>query len=62
MNEIRLLLQKNKNNDGSNKTIEAAYRYLVRSYEILETAHGSSHVSVAISCLAAASVRNLARK
>ena len=41
------------------KTVEAAYRYLVRSHEILESAHGPSHPAVATGCLAAASVLNI---
>ena len=40
-------------------TVEAAYRYLVRSHEILETAHGSFHPAVATGCLAVASVQNI---
>lgn len=41
------------------KTVEAAYRYLVRSHEILESAHGPSHAAVATGCLAVASVQNI---
>ena len=41
------------------KTVEAAYRYLVRSHEILESAHGPTHPAVATACLAAASVLNI---
>ena len=42
-----------------NKTLEAAYRYLVRSFEILESTHGSGHPSVGTACLAVASVQNI---
>eukprot|EP01038_Epipyxis_sp_PR26KG_P014417 gene14417-19348_t len=42
-----------------NKSLEAAYRYLVRSFENLEEAHGQYHPSVATSCLAIASVKNI---
>jgi hypothetical protein len=40
-------------------SVEAAYRYLVRSHGIIEAAHGSSHPSVATGCLAVASVQNI---
>ena len=42
-----------------NKSLEAAYRYLVRSFEILESTHGSMHPSVGTACLAVASVQNI---
>ena len=42
-----------------NKTLEAAYRYLVRSFEILENTHGGGHPSVGTACLAVASVQNI---
>lgn len=42
-----------------NKTLEASYRYLVRSYEILENTHGPGHPSVGTACLAVASVQNI---
>ena len=40
-------------------SVEAAYRYLVRSHGIIEAAHGASHPSVATGCLAVASVQNI---
>lgn len=46
-------------NDTSKKSVEAAYRYLVRSFEILETTHGSLHPCVGAACLAVASVQNI---
>jgi len=42
-----------------NKTLEASYRYLVRSFEILENTHGSQHPAVGTACLAVASVQNI---
>jgi hypothetical protein len=42
-----------------NKTLEASYRYLVRSFEILERVHGPGHPSVGTACLAVASVQNI---
>jgi hypothetical protein len=45
--------------DPTRKALEAAYRYLVRSHEILESAHGASHPAVATGCLAVASVQNI---
>jgi hypothetical protein len=46
-------------NDSTKKSVEAAYRYLVRSFEILETTHGAYHPSVGAACLAVASVQNI---
>lgn len=43
----------------SRKSVEAALRYLVRSHEILEAAHGPAHPAVATGCLAVASVQNI---
>ena len=45
--------------DPTRKAVEAAYRYLVRAHEILETAHGTHHAAVATACLAVASVQNI---
>ena len=45
--------------DPTRKAVEAAYRYLVRAHEILETAHGAHHAAVATACLAVASVQNI---
>ena len=50
---------KNKESDEAKKAVEAANRYLVKSYEILETIHGPTHPSVAGACLAVASVLNI---
>lgn len=44
------------------KCIETAYRYLIRSHEILEDVHGNLHPSVATACLAVASVKNIAKE
>lgn len=41
------------------KSLEAAHRYLVRSYEIIEETHGSLHPAVGTACLAVASVQNI---
>lgn len=45
--------------DPTVKAIEAAFRYLVKSYEILVSAHGSIHPSVGTACLAVASVQSI---
>lgn len=45
--------------DPTLPSLEAAYRYLVRSFEILEKAHGSRHAIVATASLAVASVQNV---
>lgn len=45
--------------DPTKKDLEAAYRYLIRAYEILEKTHGAQHASVASASLAVASVLNL---
>ena len=45
--------------DPTTKDLEAAYRYLIRAYEILEKVHGMHHASVASASLAVASVLNL---
>jgi hypothetical protein len=45
--------------DPTMQSLEAAYRYLVRSYEILERVHGEGHMSVASASLAVASVQNI---
>ena len=45
--------------DPTLQSLEAAYRYLVRSFEILEKAHGDAHMSVASASLAVASVQNI---
>jgi hypothetical protein len=45
--------------DPTKKDLEAAYRYLIRAYEILEKTHGMHHASVASASLAVASVLNL---
>lgn len=44
------------------KAVEAAYRYLVRSFEILENVHGPFHPTVGAACLAVASVHNIEEK
>jgi tetratricopeptide (TPR) repeat protein len=45
--------------DPTRKAIEAAFRYLVKSYEILVVAHGQIHPSVGTACLAVASVQSI---
>jgi len=45
--------------DPTKKAIEAAFRYLVKSYEILVVAHGQIHPSVGTACLAVASVQSI---
>lgn len=45
-------------NESNKKSIEAAFRYLIRSYEILEQYHGLNHIIIATSCIAIASVKN----
>jgi len=52
----RLLAQEE---DPTAKSVEAAFRYLVRSHEILAQVHGPIHPSVGTACLAAASVQNI---
>ncbi len=42
--------------DPTRKAVEAAYRYLVRSYEIISETHGPIHPSSGTACLAVASV------
>lgn len=48
--------------DPTAPSVEAAYRYLVKSYEILETLHGPAHPSIGAACLAIASVQNAVGK
>lgn len=43
----------------ANKAVDAAYRYLVKSYEIFEAFHGTTHPIVGGACLAIASVLNI---
>ncbi len=43
----------------ANKAVDAAYRYLVKSYEIFEASHGTTHPIVGGACLAIASVLNI---
>ena len=45
-----------KEADPTKKAVEAAYRYLVRSYEIISETHGPFHPSSGTACLAVASV------
>lgn len=45
--------------DPTKPSLEAAYRYLVRSFEILESSHGANHATVASTSLAIASVQNV---
>jgi tetratricopeptide (TPR) repeat protein len=48
--------------DPTAPSVEAAYRYLVKSYEILEALHGPVHPSLGAACLAIASVQNAVGK
>lgn len=51
-----------ENDDNTaSKYLEVAYRYLVKTFEILEATHGPHHPSVGASCLSIASVQNLAQ-
>lgn len=45
--------------DPTITSVEAASRYLVRSFEIIERSHGQSHPSYGASCIAVASVKNI---
>jgi len=45
--------------NNSNQSVEAACRYLVKSFEILEEKHGQIHPSIGAACLAVASVQNI---
>jgi tetratricopeptide (TPR) repeat protein len=56
---VNVLSTQQDDSKDMNKTLEAAYRYLVRSYEILEATHGAGHPSVGTACLAVASVQNI---
>lgn len=56
---VKDLILNDTDPDSTRKAVEAAYRYLVRSHEILETSHGVSHPAVATGCLAVASVQNI---
>lgn len=59
---IKTLMEQEEANEASDpmrQTLEAAYRYLVKSYEIAETTHGALHPIVGTACLAVASVQNL---
>jgi tetratricopeptide (TPR) repeat protein len=65
MKEIQKFSVYDENGDLSPpiKMVDAAYRYVVRSYDILESVYGqSAHPSVATACLAVASVLNMAEK
>ena len=45
--------------DPTKKAVEAAYRYLVRSYDIITETHGPFHPSSGTACLAVASVQGV---
>jgi len=53
------LLDNSEETKRMNSILHAAYRYLVRSFEILESTHGTIHPAVATACLAVASVQNI---
>jgi hypothetical protein len=59
-NRIKFLLdKKDSENDQLINNLQAAYRYLVMSYEILDGNHGSFHPITATACMAIASVQNI---
>jgi hypothetical protein len=45
--------------DPTLSSLEAAYRYMIRTYEILEKIHTNDHITVASASLAIASVQNI---
>jgi hypothetical protein len=45
--------------DPTVTSVEAASRYLMRSFEIIDKAHGQTHPSYGASCIAVASVKNI---
>jgi hypothetical protein len=45
--------------DPTLSSLEAAYRYMIRTYEILEKIHSNDHITVASASLAIASVQNI---
>jgi hypothetical protein len=51
--------EENHETNEMKKLLDVASRYLIRSYEILETYHQSNQAIVGTSCLAIASVQNL---
>jgi hypothetical protein len=53
------LLDSSEETKRMSSILHAAYRYLVRSFEILESTHGAIHPAVATACLAVASVQNI---
>lgn len=53
------LLDNSEETKRMSSILHAAYRYLVRSFEILESTHGAIHPAVATACLAVASVQNI---
>ena len=62
INSIIMSETKSGNRDDlieANKAVDAAYRYLVKSYEIFEAFHGTTHPIVGGACLAIASVLNI---
>lgn len=59
-NRIRYLLdRKDAENEQLINNLQAAYRYLVKSYEILDSFHGPFHPITATACMAIASVQNI---
>jgi tetratricopeptide (TPR) repeat protein len=60
--KTRMMKQKLKEFMGeeenvASKSMEAAFRYLIKSYEILEAHHGPNHIVIATSCVAIASIK-----
>jgi tetratricopeptide (TPR) repeat protein len=64
MKEIKKFSVYDENGDLSPpiKMVDAAYRYVVRSFDILDSVYGQSHPAVATACLAVASVLTMAEK
>eukprot|EP01039_Chlorochromonas_danica_P005079 gene5079-5581_t len=56
---VKELNEKQEADDAMRQSLEAAYRYLVKSYEIFESTHGPVHPVVGTACLAVASAQNL---
>ena len=59
-NHLKELLESGK--DSTTLSVEAAFRYLVRSFEILESTHGDRHPALGAASLAVASVQNAVGK
>lgn len=56
---IKSLNDEQEDNEAMKQSLQAAYRYLIKSFEIAEAAHGPVHPVTGTACLAVASVQNL---